>query len=137
MKGVLVVSHGNFARGMVETARFIFGHDILQLDYCCLDNNDNPVSFEKQLSEKCEKADSGDGVIILLDIYGGVCMKKAAMLYGRNVEIICGANMPLLMEILTKRMYDNAIDIGSLIDKGRAGITDLRTKLADTEMAGE
>jgi len=34
-------------------------------------------------------------------------------------------------------MYDNAIDISSLIEKGRTGIIDMRTKLADTEMAEE
>lgn len=130
MKGVLVVSHGDFAKGMTDTARFIFGSDISQLDNCCLLKGQDPADFEKELHRKYDKVDSGDGVIILLDMYAGISMKKAALMYRKKTEIICGANIPMLMEILTKRTYQKDLNIAQIVKCSRGSITDLRDKLA-------
>ena len=130
MEGVLVVSHGDFGKGLVDSARFIIGANLSQLTYCCYEKDDDQGSFHKKINEAFNEVDQGDGVIILLDVAAGTCLKEAAMLLKEKVEIIAGVNVPLLLEILTKRMTGKALDKEELIGKGQQGMIDVRDYLA-------
>jgi len=132
MKGILVVSHGTFAKGIVDTARYIVGENLSQLSYCCYEKEDDPESFHKKIVSAFDEVDKGDGVIILLDLATGRCLKEAAFLLNEKVEIMAGVNVPLLLEVLTGRMSGDVPGTGSLIEKGQRGLIDVRKYLADT-----
>lgn len=137
MKGVLVVSHGKMARGLVESARFIMGDAISQLEYCCYEKESTPSSFERDLKDKRQKIDTSEGIIILMDIASGTAFQKTVLLLQDNVEIITGVNMPLLMEVLTRRHYDSLDNINDLIEKGRQNIWNVREHLPERYRAEE
>ncbi|MBQ6335092.1 MAG: PTS sugar transporter subunit IIA [Erysipelotrichaceae bacterium] len=130
MEGILIISHGNYAQGLVDSARFIIGNNLRQLECVCYNRNDDQDSFHEKVLKAFKEVDSGDGVYILLDVAAGMCLKEAALLLNDKVEIISGVNVPLLLEVLTKRMTGNALDKQDLIAKGQAGLVDVREYLA-------
>ena len=124
MLGVVVVSHGELAAGLVDSARFIIGDGIEQLVPCCLQKEDTTARFQDKVKEAIAKADKGDGVIILLDMAGGTTYRETVMVADNDTPIIGGVNLPLLMEVLIGRMgrKDN---MESLMEKGRRSIIDV------------
>lgn len=71
MKGILLLSHGDMAKGMADSAKLFFGEVIEQMDYLCLHAGDSSEEFAEQLCKKVNELDYGDGVVMLVDLYGG------------------------------------------------------------------
>lgn len=137
MQGVLVISHGELAKGLVDSAKFIFGENIPQLSFCCYDHSSSVMNFDEKLRKAYASVDGGDGVIVLVDILGGVCYKRALLLMDEQTEIIVGANLSLVLEILTKRMSNEKLNIDSLIEKGREGMFNVRNHANDLALMVE
>ena len=97
--------------------------------------DDAASEFGERIKEKIEAVDSGDGVIVFADVLGGTPFNQAAQLLNDNVELIVGMNLPMLMEVLGTREY-NEIDIDELVEKGKNSIINAKAMLmgaADTE----
>lgn len=108
MKGILLVSHGDLAKGMMDTLSLFFG-DLDHVDYLCLKKEDNPDQFKEIMREKVKMLDDGEGVYIIGDIIGGTPLNQAAYLMQQDIKIIGGMNLAMLLELLTKR-YNHDID---------------------------
>lgn len=127
MQGILVLSHGELAKGLVNTAEFILGKDIPQIGYCCVEPNEKPQVFEKRVIEKWKELNSGNGVIVLIDVLGGSTYKGLAKYLNSNDILIAGANLSVLLEILIHRMDDDPIKVDEIVQKGRDSIIDVKT----------
>ena len=141
MLGILLVSHGDMAKGLLSSAKMFFGDDIENIDILCL-YLDTPVEdFKEELGNKVKRLDDGDGVLILSDLLGGTPCNLSNTLASENVNIISGANLTMLVEVLGMRMcYGTNIDYDKLVETGRAGIihTNLLNKgSSDTEEGGD
>lgn len=104
MIGVLIVSHGNFAAGLLQAAEMIMGKQE-QVRVAGLRPADNPDQFRDSLRQLIGELDAGDGVLILTDLYGGTPSNSAAYLFleGLDIEIVSGVSLPVLLEVLTVR----------------------------------
>jgi PTS system mannose-specific IIA component len=130
MKGIILVSHGKMAEGMADTCRFIMGEGIEQLEALGLKQGESPEEFGVRLQEAAARADTGDGVIILCDLFGGTPCNQAMLLMSDTVDVIAGMNFPLVLELLTARMAGSpAID--SLIENGRQSLQNMRYALQE------
>ena len=136
MKGLLIVSHGSLAKGTVDTARYIMGKSIEQFDYCCLDEELTLDTFSKMVRGKIRELDSGEGVIILADFYGGSTSRVILPYLADNCELITGFNFPLLMEILMTRIYSD-VDVDEIIRKGQHGIKNARNEIRKDYLSEE
>ena len=58
MKGILLISHGEMAKGMVDSISLFFGN-LKQLDYLCLKKEDNPEQFRQLMIEKIKGMNLG------------------------------------------------------------------------------
>ena len=57
-----------------------------------------------EILKKVESADSGSGVVVLTDMFGGTPSNLAISIMDRaNVEIIAGVNLPMLIKIASLR----------------------------------
>lgn len=128
MKGVLLVSHGESAKGMVNSARYIMGDQIRQLTYCCYTPKTDLNTFREKLKKRFDSVDGGDGVIILIDVMSGVTFQEAAKLIREDVDMLAGVNITMLLEVLTKRIYQENLDLNSVVEKARMGIYNIREK---------
>lgn len=134
MVGIVVASHGPLAQGVVDSYRF-FNDDVTQIEALCLKAEDNPQEFYHVLDQACERVDTGDGVLILTDIPGGTPANQAQLLFGsRNIRIIAGVNMLMLLEGAISRMFMNLDELcAHCLEKGRESVINLNPNVNDSD----
>src|ERR1041384_1532056 len=97
MIGVVVATHGRLAEEMVRTAEGVVGK-LAQVLPVAVDAS-NP-DIRGQLKEAIKAVDTGDGVLLFTDLLGGsptnLCV---SFLAERNVEIVTGVNLPMLVKL--------------------------------------
>lgn len=129
MLGIVLISHGEMANGMLNTAGMFFGEtELQQVATVSLFPADSPEDFDVKLTEALEKVDSGDGVVILADLLGGTPCNRAAYKCSEKVQVITGMNLPIFAEMLGLRLGGD-VDINSLISTGHDGIVNLNQLL--------
>jgi mannose/fructose-specific phosphotransferase system component IIA len=125
MIGILLMSHGQMAEGMLDSAKLFFGDDIQQIKALCLKASDNPESFDERIKEAISEIDTGGGVIAMCDLLGGTPSNRSAYVVGDRVQVITGMNFTMLLELLGKRLNVEDVkdvDIKELMNVGRDGI---------------
>lgn len=128
MVGILLMSHGRMAEGMLDSSKLFFGDDIPQIKALCLMASDNPEEFDEKIRAAVEEIDDGQGVIAMCDLLGGTPCNRSALVLNDRLQVITGMNFSILLELLGKRMSVNdisEIDIPELIQVGKDGIISL------------
>ena len=96
MKGIILLSHGDMAKGMLQSSSIFFGTDLPQvvaLDFQMTDDSDE---FEEKIASAIKQVDAGQGVIILTDLFAGTPAHKTTKFVKEGkVDVICGMNLPL------------------------------------------
>jgi PTS system mannose-specific IIA component len=69
----------------------------------CIGANDDMESCRAEVSKRVAEVDEGDGVVLLTDMFGGTPSNLATAHLGRNVEVIAGVNLPLLVKLAKVR----------------------------------
>lgn len=136
MKGIVLVSHGEMAKGMAQSATFFLGDDIPQLAYCCLSQDQSPEDFAEGLREAVAQVNTGEGVVILADLFGGTPCNQAVQQLSDDVELIAGMNFPMLLELMTARMVED-VDANVLVENGRMALINAKEMLAGMMMDDE
>ncbi len=126
MKGILLASHGPLAKGMFETSQLFMGTEIPQYDYLCLEATDAAEDFGAKIKKKAEQLDSGEGVIIFVDLLGGTPYNQSCLLLvnPEKVQLISGMNLSMVLEQLGNRLSD-VYDFDALVQTGIDGIKDV------------
>ena len=126
MKGILLISHGNMAEGTLDSLTYFFREQMQQTGFLTLTMSENPENFKEKLREKIAAVDSGDGVLLFADLYGGTPANQAASLLleaeeTEQLTVIAGFNLPMLMEVMTMR-EPGPTDHRQIVELGRLGI---------------
>jgi mannose PTS system EIIA component len=100
MVGILIVTHGRLAQELLETTKIIVGKSIDHLVPISVGWNDDMADIQKIISTAIAKVDQGDGVLILTDMFGGTPSNISLSFLSDKVEIITGANLPMLIKIM-------------------------------------
>jgi PTS system mannose-specific IIA component len=70
----------------------------------CIGPDDDMQTRRDEILEACLAVDSGAGVIILTDMFGGTPSNLAISVMNRgNYEVIAGANLPMLIKLAEVR----------------------------------
>jgi len=133
MIGILIAAHSSFGCELIKSYQLIVGKTS-QLDSVGLFHGDNVDNLEKSIESKIKELDTGDGVLILCDLFGGSpsnCSAKAieTLKNSHKIECIEGANLPMLIEALSLR---DTVEIHKLkydvINVAKDSIIDIRSK---------
>lgn len=117
--GILVVTHGNLGREMIATARSTLGGTLpLASKVLSVSQDCDPDKLTEKGLEYARALDSGDGVIVLTDMFGSTPSNIANRLaQQQNVRVLSGINLPMLI-----RIYNYAKDpLDTLIEKAVSG----------------
>ncbi len=107
MIGVVVAAHGNLARDLVSAAEEIVGK-IEKLAVVAQLNKDKHEDIERNLTEAIESVDSPDGVLVLVDVFGGSPANIGmSILKKKKIKIVTGVNLPMLMDFAVNRNEKN------------------------------
>ncbi len=112
MIGLLLVSHGDLARALLDTAAEIVGA-FDKAEALAISRHEGLPSMEERIRDAVARVEGGDGVLILADMFGGTAANVALRLVGRHrVEIVTGCNLPMLLKLSGARPA--ATDLQSL-----------------------
>jgi len=127
VRGV-IVGHGPFAEVILKTAEQIVGKQQL------MDVVSNKGLSGAMLIEKIKKAigpDKGRDTVVFVDLPGGSCTISCYNLLKNmnDLNIICGVNLPILLEFFMLREKYSAQElVPILIKKGKENIYKLEQK---------
>lgn len=103
MIGIVLVSHARLAQELAETLEHVVGPQD-QLASVSLFPNDDIEAKRQEILDTVDRVDRGQGVVILTDMFGGTPSNLAhSLLDERNVEIVAGVNLPLLVKLSSVR----------------------------------
>ena len=126
MFGILLMSHGHMAEGIMDSCKLFFGEELPKVKALCLMDGEDPEGFDDKIREAIEELDDGSGVIAFCDLLGGTPFNRCAFSFlTERFQLITGMNFPMVLELLGKRMMVediSEINISELMNIGRAGI---------------
>jgi PTS system mannose-specific IIA component len=136
MVGLVVAAHGHLADELVHTAEQIVG-PLPSVRTCSIEAGASPESIRAAMHEAMQQLDgSGEGVVVLADLFGGTPCTQSLSLCGRHkLEVVTGVNLPMLLKANSLRrepmpLQDLAI---ALTQYGQRNITCASAMLRDVE----
>ena len=124
MIGVVIVTHGKLAREFRAALEHVVGPQE-QIETISIGPDDDLDARRADMLAALGKVDSGDGVVVLTDMFGGSPSNLAiSAMEQPNVEVIAGVNLPMLVKLASVRAecgLDEAI--GQAQDAGRKYIS--------------
>jgi PTS system ascorbate-specific IIA component len=121
MISILLITHGELGKSLIECATHVLGNKPLFLESLSIENDCTHESMFKQISERINLLDQGDGVLILTDIFGATpCNIITKIIKPGKVSAIAGVNLSMLIRTISYR--NESFD--SLISKAIQGAQD-------------
>jgi PTS system mannose-specific IIA component len=103
MIGLILVTHGRLADQFVEAMEHVVGAQD-GIATVCIGPNDDMEQRRADIARAIDAVDSGSGVIILTDLFGGTPSNLAiSLLEAGRVEVIAGINLPMLIRLAGAR----------------------------------
>ncbi len=132
MTGVVIVSHGRFVDGILDSVRMLLGSDVLsKVTSVILTEMDSVEGLVQRVKEAIEKVRDENGVLVLVDLFGGTPSRAAAMIVieNPNIEVVAGLNLPMLLQVLLN-LDKPANELAKLaVEAGREGIIHVSEKI--------
>ena len=105
--GLVLVTHGNLALEFISAMQHVVGKQE-KVAAVCIGPEDDMEMRRQEILDKVGEVDSGAGVVVLTDMFGGTPSNLAISIMDRaNVEIIAGVNLPMLIKIASLRKEKN------------------------------
>ena len=106
MIGMVLVTHGRLAVEFIAAVEHVVGPQ-RQVATVCIGPDDDMEQRRKDIIEAVEKVETGDGVVILTDMFGGTPSNLAiSVLDQGRVEVIAGVNLPMLIKLARLRDHE-------------------------------
>jgi len=124
MTGLLIVTHADFARGLLNAAESVLG-DLDRVETVCIGRQDSLDTIKEQIALSLEHLDADKrGAIILTDMFGGTPSNLSMHhLDPGRVEVVSGVNLPMVLKFFSKRNTMPVGDIARLLrDYGQRSI---------------
>jgi PTS system mannose-specific IIA component len=103
MIGIVLVTHAHLADEMVAAMEHVVGPQTA-VATVCIGPNDDMERRRQEIMDSVGRVDSGAGVILLTDMFGGTPSNLAiSVMNERNVEVIAGVNLPMLVKLASVR----------------------------------
>jgi len=104
MIGILIITHGTLGEALIQCACHVLNRRPAQLAQLGVSAADDPLDLFPTAKTLLDSVDSGDGVLVLTDLYGATPANIAGKLAKPGqVECIAGINMPMLLRVLNYR----------------------------------
>lgn len=107
MIGLVLVTHGRLAAELIGAMEHVVGPQEY-VNAVCIGPDDDMERRRVDILESIERADNGDGVILLTDMFGGTPSNLAiSVMEKANVEVIAGVNLPMLIKLASVRATES------------------------------
>ncbi len=121
--GILLITHGNVGAVLLQSAIEVLGVCPLQTATLSAPAGCDPDWVLKEASEAANRLDTGDGVLVLTDLYGSTPSNIACRLCEQHtVRVVSGVNLPMLVRVLNYPGMDLDELTHKAVTGGRDGV---------------
>ncbi len=133
MIGLVIVTHGRLAEEFVFAMEHVVGSQT-HVAAICIGPEDDMERRRRDILKACGEVDTGAGVILLTDMFGGTPSNLAiSVMQQTKAEVIAGLNLPMLIKLASVRTkLDLAACVAHAQEAGRKYIS-----VASYVLAGE
>ncbi|MCB2294502.1 mannose/fructose/sorbose PTS transporter subunit IIA [Clostridium algoriphilum] len=120
MVGIILASHGEFAKGILQSGAMIFGEQE-NVQAVTLMPSEGPDDVKAKMKDAIASFDNQDEVLFLVDLWGGTPFNQASSLFEEHKDkwaIVAGMNLPMVIEAYSSRFsMESAQEIAAYILK--------------------
>ncbi len=108
MIGIVLTGHGQFAMGLKSAVDMVAG-DQTFFEIVPFEDTKAATYGDVLKDEISTMASKCEGVLVLVDLWGGTPFNQTMMVSSQvdNIEIVAGANLPMLLELVVTRMSNS------------------------------
>ena len=124
MIGLVIVTHGRLAEEFVSAMEHVVGPQS-QVTAICIGPDDDVAQRRQDILAAAQANNSGDGVILLTDMFGGTPSNLAiSVMEQTRAEVIAGLNLPMLIKLASLRKNEDlAMCVGHAQEAGKKYVT--------------
>jgi len=131
MIGILIVAHDTLGESLIKAVTHVLGARPPQFEALSVKASDDPLTLLPKARLAVQALDTGEGVLILSDIYGATpCNLAVKLLDPGRVEGISGVNLPMLVRAFTYRMRGMDTLVKKAVSGGCEGVLQFETASA-------
>jgi PTS system ascorbate-specific IIA component len=126
MIGLFLITHTTYGESLIQCACHVLNKRPPQIAQLGVSAQDDPLDALPLARSMLELVDTGEGVLLLTDIYGASPSNIAEkLLRPGKVEGVAGVNLPMLLRALTYREKGMEILITRAVAGGRDGVLNM------------
>ena len=115
MIGLVLVTHGRLAIEFRSALEHVVGPQ-RQIEAITIGPDDDVEQCRKNILEAVKRVDSGEGVAILTDMFGGTPTNIAStLLDAGKVEVVTGVNLPMLIKLAQVEAGQSLASVARLV----------------------
>ena len=124
MIGLVLVTHGRLAEEFKAALEHVVGPQ-KQIESITIGADDDADLCRKDIIDAVKRVDTGDGVAVLTDMFGGTPSNLSISCMNRpKVEVVAGINLPMLVKLAKVRGDKSLPDaIAAAQEAGRKYVT--------------
>jgi PTS system mannose-specific IIA component len=127
MIGIFLITHGSLGESLVQCACHVLNKRPPQIAQLGVSGQDDPLDALPLARDMMNLVDTGEGVLLLTDIFGATPSNIALkLLQPGRVEGVSGVSLPMLLRALTYREKDMETLLAKAIAGGRDGVMLMR-----------
>lgn len=98
--GLITITHNRIGEQLADTAGEILGSPAFVVRHFVVRSDDDPARIESEVAESIGAVDTGDGVLIVSDLYGSTpCNIARRVAPTHHVRVLSGVNLPMMLRI--------------------------------------
>ncbi|HEX3215287.1 MAG TPA: PTS sugar transporter subunit IIA [Aestuariivirgaceae bacterium] len=103
MIGIVLVTHGRLADELRSALEHVVGTQS-QIEAIAIGPDDDITQRREQIIKSVHDVDTGEGVVVLTDMFGGTPSNLAISVMERGrIEVLAGVNLPMLVKLASIR----------------------------------
>lgn len=121
--GLLLITHNELGAVLLRTATRMLGGSPLQAETLAVSDSAERDALIAQARRAAARLDTGEGVLVLTDLYGSTPANIARSLQAEaEVRVINGVNLPMLVRVLNYPALGLADMAAKALSGGRDGV---------------
>ncbi|MEL6476321.1 MAG: PTS fructose transporter subunit IIA [Pseudomonadota bacterium] len=119
MIGLVIVAHGSLAEALLAATEHVVGPQ-QNARAIAIQPNDDLHAKQAEIDQAVVMVDAGQGVVLITDMFGGTPSNLALSALGtKNVEVLYGANLPMLVKLAKCRERPLQEAVGQALEAGQ------------------
>ena len=126
MIGLFLITHSSLGESLIQCACHVLNHRPRQIVQLGVAAQDDPLDALPLAQEMLKLVDSGEGVLILTDVFGATPSNIALkLMQPQRIEGVAGVNLPMLLRALNYREKDMNTLLAKTLSGGRDGVLNM------------